>query len=320
LYFDTGLTKPNGAKVYKRLPDVSDPAFAGAYAAAMGQKTKARLRAERMTVAKLIDLYELSQDFRALAASSQRGYGFALNDIRQAMGNAPVDDVEPRDVAGMMDRMGDRPGKANIALAVVGALYKWGRRRQHVQRTTNPTADIAPLKMGEHEPWPQHVIDAALACDNDIVRLAVHLLLYTGQRIGDVTKMRWSDIRGGRVEVRQQKTGKQLVIHIHADLAAELARAPRRGLAIITSATGQPYSTERLRQMMQSWALAETGKKIVPHGLRKNAVNALLEAECSVAEVSAITGQSLQMVEHYASRRNQGQLSASAILKWERKS
>lgn len=44
------------------------------------------------------------------------------------------------------------------------------------------------------------------------------------------------------------------------------------------------------------------GIKTVPHGLRKNAVNALLEAGCTIAEVSAITGQTHQVVEHYAAK------------------
>ena len=39
---------------------------------------------------------------------------------------------------------------------------------------------------------------------------------------------------------------------------------------------------------------------LVFHGLRKSAVVTLLEAGCTDAEVSAITGQTRQMVEHYA--------------------
>jgi len=53
------------------------------------------------------------------------------------------------------------------------------------------------------------------------------------------------------------------------------------------------------------------------HGLRKNAVNALLEAGCSTAEVSAITGQSLQVVEHYARGRDERALARAAMAKWE---
>lgn len=58
-------------------------------------------------------------------------------------------------------------------------------------------------------------------------------------------------------------------------------------------------------------------KKRVFHGLRKSAVVFLLEAGCTDAEVSAITGQSRQMVEHYARQVNQRKLAAAAVLKWE---
>ncbi|MGP0042767.1 MAG: hypothetical protein ACLPJW_19035, partial [Rhodomicrobium sp.] len=47
------------------------------------------------------------------------------------------------------------------------------------------------------------------------------------------------------------------------------------------------------------------------------AVVFLLEAGGTDAEVSAITGQSRQMVEHYARQVNQKKLAASAVLKWE---
>jgi hypothetical protein len=43
----------------------------------------------------------------------------------------------------------------------------------------------------------------------------------------------------------------------------------------------------------------------------------LLEAGCTDLEVSAITGQSRQMVEHYAKQVNQKKLAAAALLKWE---
>ena len=57
--------------------------------------------------------------------------------------------------------------------------------------------------------------------------------------------------------------------------------------------------------------------ELVFHGLRKSAVVFLLEAGCTDAEVSAVTGQSREMVEHYAREVNQRKLAASAVLKWE---
>ena len=57
---------------------------------------------------------------------------------------------------------------------------------------------------------------------------------------------------------------------------------------------------------------------LVFHGPRKSAVVFLIEASCSPAEVAPITGQTMQMVEHYAKQVNQKKLARAAILKWER--
>jgi hypothetical protein len=56
-------------------------------------------------------------------------------------------------------------------------------------------------------------------------------------------------------------------------------------------------------------------RRLVFHRLRKSAVVFLLEAGCTDAETAAITGQSRDMVEHYAKQVNQKRLAAAAILK-----
>ena len=58
-------------------------------------------------------------------------------------------------------------------------------------------------------------------------------------------------------------------------------------------------------------------RELVFHGLRKSAVVFLLEAGCTDAEVSAITGQSRGMIVHYAREVNQKKLAATAVLKWQ---
>ena len=45
-------------------------------------------------------------------------------------------------------------------------------------------------------------------------RLAYALLLHTGQRIGDVARMRRADIAAGELHVIQQKTGAELHLPI----------------------------------------------------------------------------------------------------------
>ena len=115
----------------------------------------------------------------------------------------------------------------------------------------------------------------------------------------------------GHIYVQQQKTGKVVEPPLISDLVAELDRTPREGLTIIH---GIPVS--RLRSKLKAFTLSH-GVKRVPHGLRKNAVIAFLYAGCTVPEVAAITGQTHQVVEHYAARVSTRTLGKAAVVKFE---
>jgi integrase len=162
------------------------------------------------------------------------------------------------------------------------------------------------------------VRDAGLEAVDDLTRLAVALLFYTGQRIGDVCAMRWTAIKNEKIKVVQQKTGKSLMIRLHADLRAELDRYGKRGLTLLTNAQGGPVSPAQLRRILKVFCASLGHPELKPHGLRKNAVIALLTAGCSVAETAAITGQTYQLVEYYARQIDQERMGEAAILKMER--
>lgn len=317
-YFRTGVyvTNARGAKVeaLTRLPDIKDKRFGGSYAAAQAARTK-REPIAFLTIAKLIDQFQRSTEFRKLASNTRTLYDVYLRELHELTGDAPADDFQPRDVRAVMDRMGDRTGAANAMLKIIGALYAWGRGRQLVGRDTKPTEGVTAQDATPHRPWPESVLSAALTSKEDKVRLAAHLLLYTGQRIGDVMRMRWSDIRDGWIHGTQEKTGKEFEVPLHRNLVAELARTPKRGITILCRHDGQPMSDQTVRIALKKHC-AGFGADLVPHGLRKNAVIALLEVGCSVAEVASITQQTLRMVEHYAKNRNQRTLAGAAILKW----
>lgn len=313
-YFNTGQ-KVNGKAVYARLPDPSAPGFFASYAAFVAGRTKRAKVA--YTVADFIDSYLLSAEYRSKAKATQNLYRIQLAKLSASkLGKHAVDRIEPRHIRAILEGEGWAAGTQNAFVSATGALYKWGREQG--KTTVEPTRGIGLAKGGQHEPWPEHIVEAALSSDNAAVRLAVHLLLFAGQRIGDTCKMRWSDIRGGYLYVKQEKTGKVLEVRISEDLQAELDRTPRRGLHILTNAAGGPIRVNALRLELQAFTEA-MGAETVPHGLRKNAVIALLEAESSVAEVAAITGQTYRVVEHYAARVNTRKMGSAAILKLDAK-
>ena len=312
-YFDTGQSDDKGKRIWKRLPDPKDRTFGATYAALLGHRTRRQNVETEMTVAKLVELYQASVRYKKFKPASQKLYDIYLGQLVAKIGPGPAQHIERKDIVLLLDKMADRPGAANMVHATGSAAYAWGRQRGHV--TNNPFADIDLMEGGEHEPWPEAVLTAALACDDDEVRLGTHLLYYTAQRIGDVVALTWRDVASSPIILVQEKTGKEVEIPIHAELAKELARHPR-GLTTVLGGKPTKARITKLRVTLQAFAL-KLGHKIVPHGLRKNAVNALLEAGCSAAETAAISGQSLQMVEHYARRRSQTRLGQAAILKWE---
>lgn len=321
LYFDTGRTDERGKRVLARLPDLTDRFnYGSTYAALLAARTR-RENAERidetlMTIPKLIDLYQRSPKWRELSERTRYLYAMYLDRFATMLPTAPAAEVTGDDMVLLMDKMGETPGAANLLLGAVASLYSWARGR-HVPRDCRPTFEIERFKLGEHQPWPENVLDAALKADDDLVRLATHMLYYTAQRLNDVRGMRWSDIRNDWIPVTQDKTGKELRIPFTNALKAELARTARKGLFILAGDNGRKISETLLRHRLQAFA-ASLGVKVVPHGLRKNAVNALLEAGCTVAETAAISGQTLQLVEFYAKKRDTTKLGQVAIYKWNK--
>lgn len=319
LYFDTGQKTPSGKPVRVRLPDYRDPSFFRAYSA-LRDRREQRFNApiQVLTVPAFCEAFRSSPRFRSKAKSTQASYETYLRVIEDQLDTFLALDVRPKDVAALHAKLGKRPGAANQCVRVLSALYAWGKSPTIGLVSHNPAEGIELFEGGEHEPWPLSLLSSALASKDPQVRIPVALLYYTGQRIGDVCAMRWSDIRDGVLYVTQQKTGIELEIPLHADLVAILAGLPKGLTTIVAKPNGTRYHDTTVRDWLKAFA-AGHGHDVVPHGLRKNAVIALLEADCSVAEVSSITGQSLQMVEHYAKKRNRAKLARGAVLKWETK-
>lgn len=318
-YFNLGLDE-SGNRVLKRLPDMRSHGFAAAYKAAKGQRTKHEAGETSKNFDWLVRVFEKSPEFRAKAAKTKTSYsrhlGYANENFRNKAGRSwPLSIITAEQVVALRDKYAEQPGTANAILKSLGALFYWATKPGRHYVKGNWATGIEPLEVGEHRAWPKPLVEEALS--DPAVRLPVALLYFLGQRIGDTAKLGRGNMAGGAIRLTQEKTGKTLTVAIHRRLAEIIdADVPKDQLVFMLSEKGTPVTDSGLRQRIQKWARGK-GYHVVPHGLRKNAVNALLEAECSVAEVAAITGQSLQMVEYYAKERDQAALGRSAILKFE---
>lgn len=311
-YFKTG-EYVGKKQILRALPDPRSPEFGAQFAAMLAIKTK-RVNRERLyTVTELVGLYEKTDKFRKHAKSTQDTYSIYLAKLTEEFtdpkrGSWPVVKITRADIRELLEPQGY--GAQKMQLAVIRSLFRFGRANDKLPEKFDPTKDIRiEHDSTEHEPWPESLIEAALQTD---LRLPVALLYYTGQRIGAVVRMRWQDIADGEIHVPPHKRTPALYIPLHTRLAAILAEYPKGLTTILCYPDGRPLTTDALRQRIMKWS-----GEYVPHGLRKNAVGTLLEAGCTTSQVNAITGQSLQMIEHYARKHNRRVSARKAMAKWE---
>lgn len=181
-----------------------------------------------------------------------------------------------------------------------------------------------------YKPWPVDTVEMVLNRRETYAELVlctvVHLCLYTGQRIGDVCAMRWDDISGGAIRVRQRKTGTQLTIPLHPRLFRFLEYLKQRhppyehGLPYIMPTKRRDGRHDR-STIGLIWRAARKELGIPEathiHGLRKNCAIALVEGGANIMQVRAITGhRSAGMAEYYCELRDQRVMAESAMKLW----
>jgi integrase len=273
------------------------------------------------TVATLIAAYKASTEWEALSKRTSGERVRHLKRIEGLWGDLKVAGIEPWHVLEFRDMHKETPAEANNLVISLSAAIGWSVPRGW--RSDNPCLYVKKLKIGEGwRPWSWDDIEYFRKHAWKRMWEAAGLSLYTGQRQSDVLSMQWTHLEGGLIRVKQGKTNKRLAIAMHRDLKALLERLPRAGKSVLTNSRGAPWTQDGFKaswqnQMAEKVLAPLREKGLVFHGLRKSAVVFLLEAGCTDAEVAAITGQSREMIAHYAREVNQRHLAAAAVLKWE---
>ena len=178
------------------------------------------------------DIQREKQTFRAFAEEYLRRCGphwkpsgrktvrnYLKSRILPAFGKMPVDRIGPEDVAAWFDAASkDRPGAANRAFEILRAMMfraeEWGLReggsnpclgiaknpRNSIARflDTDELARLGRALDDREAQWPEAVA-------------ATRLLALTGCRRSEVLNLRWRDIGGDAINLRDSKTGPRAV-------------------------------------------------------------------------------------------------------------
>ena len=293
------------------------PQFMAAYQAALAaERPPIGRKHNDGTVGDLVVSFYRSAAFDNLKASSQRAYRKILDPLAEKDGHRLVRDMPRRVAVSIIEEIGTtRPGAANLTLKVMRRLFAYAIKRD--MRVDNPFAGIETYKLGTYHTWTEAEIAAyeAVWPIGTRQRLAFDLLLYTGQRVGDVAAWRRSDLRNGEIHFVQEKTGAGLVIPVHSNLVMSMKAYSTKGLALFGQENGRPISGDGLSAVVERGARAAgLPAKCVPHGLRKALMRRLAERGATTKQIASVSGhKTLKEVERYTAAADQARLARATI-------
>ena len=105
--------------------------------------------------------------------------------------------VEPKHVLALRNSRAKTPANANNLIRALSSLFIWSMPRGW--RGDNPCRIIPKLKIGDgYAPWPWEEIEHFAKHARPDLWHAAALALYSGQRLSDVLKVKWSDINNNQ--------------------------------------------------------------------------------------------------------------------------
>lgn len=308
------------ARAPVRLPgDPTDPAFWAAlrHDGGLGRHSP-------HSIASLISAYRASPETAHWRQATRRDYEIYLRRIESDWGSLEAGIITRAAVYALRDGMRDTPVAANHLVSILRGFLEWCAARGEI--ATNPARGIKPLQIDDDgaKPWPdaafQFVLDHA---PEDLRRMAV-LGRATGQRRGDLIRMRPADRQDDGINLTiGKRREKHHWVPLTAGYAAEIDSWQVPVMTpYLLSAAGRRYSGDHLNSRWNRWRTSEHGKPVAGleltiHGLRATAVVDRRLFGLTHQEIAAQLGMSLQMVMRYSRFADQMALAKAGMARLE---
>lgn len=311
--------EPGKPKVALSLPLYGEQFWAEYHRAKAGSqesKSIGEVRTVSGSIADLVSRYFASPEFTSLAESSKRVFRRQLERFREQHGHRSVKLLDRATLKTIIGNMHDRPNAANKLLDRLKVLLNFAVEIGMIK--TSPATGMKGFKViseGFHT-WTEAEVARYEARHplGSKARLAMALMLFTGQRRSDAVRMGWQHIGGNLIKVRQQKTKAFLEIPLHPQLKAVLEQTPKSNMTFLLTEFGKPFTANGFGNKMRQWCDEAELPECSSHGLRKLMATKLAEAGCSTEQIKSITGHvSDREVSRYTKAASQKRLSDSAM-------
>ena len=231
----------------------------------------------------------------------------------------------------------DRPREADNRLTILSQVFAYALNKGKIGR--NPLEGFDRLYSTDRSEiiWTEADITRFMEGTPIELQRVLILAIHTGQRYGDLIRLRWSDFNGQTLGLTQSKGNVPILLHCTSTLRTILDATPRQCAFILARNDGRPWFTAKDdKALWKAWhaRMIEAGFYPKPfeeltteekneylhfRDMRGTAVTILAGAGVSLPQICAVTGHTLQsatrILEKYLARTPE--IAMAAILAFE---
>ena len=227
----------------------------------------------------------------------------------------------------LRDRKASTPEAANARVKAIRQVFKWGVRKKSADgkpyAPSNPAREVPYIRTdstGYHSWTPDEVrrFEERHPIGTK-ARLALALLLFTGQRRSDITRLGRQHLRKGSITFtqfkgRKRKDPPQLTLPVIAALQRVIDASPCGDLTFLVNDLHRPFTDAGFGNKFRQWCDQAGLKNCSAHGLRKAGAATAANNGATTKQLMAIFGwSSSKMADFYTRAADQKRLAEAAM-------
>lgn len=285
--------------------ELGSPEFHKLYNEAVAGKAVKRTE----TMRGLIDYFKDASEYKSSGEETRRAYDRYLKLIDQKFGTMPLGAVEDKRARGEFkdwrDTFAATPRKADYLWSTLARVLSVAKDRGKI--SVNVCEKGGRLYEADRAEiiWSADNIREFCAVASVELQAALLLALWTGQRQGALLRLTWKNYDGQYIRLRQSTArggnkGNRVTIPVGKPLKLALDTAmkeKRKAVTILTNSRGLPWTGDGFRTSWDKAFAKTTLGDLHFHDLRGTAVTRLALSGCSVPQIAAITGHSMETVQ-----------------------
>jgi integrase len=226
----------------------------------------------------------------------------------------------------LRDRKLEFPEAANGRVKAIRQVFKFGTKKKDASgkpyAASNPARDVDYFKTGStgFYTWTVEEVQQFEARHpvGTKARLALALLVFTGQRRSDIIRFGRQHAKGGKLAFTQFKGRNRKPKHLQLPILPTLQRvidaSPCGDLTFLINDLGRPFTDAGIGNKFRDWCDQAGLPQCTAHGLRKAGATIAAENGATAHQLMAIFGwDTLKQAEVYTRAANQKRLAENSM-------